>query len=382
MLTRITVISILCLAALIPALAADDDKELSEMFYKAGIKAAKDNDFAEAARKFERALEYQPDFPEAMFKLAECCEKTGQKTRAVENYRLCRKSLSGQRHQLSKEEQDLLSRANRALDRVDTAGKELRQARAAQCAELMKLANDCYNRRYLRMSLRVVELILRLDPDFAPAKELLAKLKQAGITSQSKPKPNKEQAYKFMAEAINAAGQRDYQQALELFDQAIKVDPSNYEAYTNRGVCYAALGQIDQAIKDLNEAIKLNPKNVGAYANRASLYYSKKDYVRAIEDTSAALRLNPRDTGAGITRAASYYNTNEFDKAINDYNNVLQSKPDTTSAYQGLACCHYQKGNLKEAAQNAQRYLDYKPDGESSGQMRTMISECNKKSGK
>ena len=44
------------------------------------------------------------------------------------------------------------------------------------------------------------------------------------------------------------------------------------EAYYNRGVAYARIGQIDQAIKDYSRAIELNPEYAEAYETRGCAY--------------------------------------------------------------------------------------------------------------
>jgi len=42
-------------------------------------------------------------------------------------------------------------------------------------------------------------------------------------------------------------------------DDAIKLKPDDAIAYSNRGIAYANLGQLQRAVEDYNEAIRLKP---------------------------------------------------------------------------------------------------------------------------
>lgn len=46
--------------------------------------------------------------------------------------------------------------------------------------------------------------------------------------------------------------------------------PNYAEAFNSRGTAYSLKGQNDQAISDFDEAIKLNPQDVAALSNRGN----------------------------------------------------------------------------------------------------------------
>jgi tetratricopeptide (TPR) repeat protein len=48
-------------------------------------------------------------------------------------------------------------------------------------------------------------------------------------------------------------------------------------------------GNYDKAIADLNEAIRLNPSSFSAYNNRGSVWEEKSEYDKAITDYNEAL---------------------------------------------------------------------------------------------
>ena len=76
--------------------------------------------------------------------------------------------------------------------------------------------------------------------------------------------------------------------------EAIKLDPKNARAYTNRGAAYKKLGRIDQAIADDSAAIKIDPLSPEFFDNRGLNYADNGDYDRAIADYDEAIKLKPQ----------------------------------------------------------------------------------------
>lgn len=59
------------------------------------------------------------------------------------------------------------------------------------------------------------------------------------------------------------------------YTKAIRLDPKNAEAYSDRGVAYKEIGQSDKEIADFSEAIRLDPKYAKAYYGRGLAYQRK-----------------------------------------------------------------------------------------------------------
>ncbi len=61
--------------------------------------------------------------------------------------------------------------------------------------------------------------------------------------------------------------------------------------HTNRGIIYAANGQLDRAMKDHNKAALLAPGMGKIYVNRGNVYHQTHEYVTALADYGRALEL-------------------------------------------------------------------------------------------
>ena len=88
--------------------------------------------------------------------------------------------------------------------------------------------------------------------------------------------------------AYGTKGQHD--RAIQDYDQAIKLDPSNAIAYYNRGIAYSDKGQFDRAIQDYDQAIKLDPSDADIFYARSLARAKKGDKKGADADLAAARR--------------------------------------------------------------------------------------------
>lgn len=83
------------------------------------------------------------------------------------------------------------------------------------------------------------------------------------------------------------------QEAISMYDEAIRLDPNHAEAYYRRGFAELAREEPEKAIGDLTEAIKLNPDDARAYLMRSRAYEALGDMERSQQDREEALRLDP-----------------------------------------------------------------------------------------
>jgi tetratricopeptide (TPR) repeat protein len=96
---------------------------------------------------------------------------------------------------------------------------------------------------------------------------------------------------------VEAARQGKREEAIVLLTRAIEVPGLSTEnmsiAYLNRGYAHQRNGDHGEAIDDYDEAIRLLPNSPTGYRNRASAYLEIGSYKEAVEDFAKARELSP-----------------------------------------------------------------------------------------
>ncbi len=82
-----------------------------------------------------------------------------------------------------------------------------------------------------------------------------------------------------------------YDQAMQAFDQALKLKPNDPSLITYKGIVYYAKGNNAKAMQLFEEAIKLNPNFARAYYQRGMVYQAQEKFKEAIPDLEKAKRL-------------------------------------------------------------------------------------------
>jgi tetratricopeptide (TPR) repeat protein len=142
-----------------------------------------------------------------------------------------------------------------------------------------------------------------------------------------------EQVLGRLAAAYNNRGvayrvKANYAQAIDDFNEAIRLVPNNASAFNNRGVAYRNMGDLDRAVADYDQAILIKPDYVAAFYNRGLALADKKEYAKAISDFTAVLRVDPKNPTVLYRRGTTYLNSGNIEAGNADLAEAKAIKPD------------------------------------------------------
>lgn len=100
-----------------------------------------------------------------------------------------------------------------------------------------------------------------------------------------------DQSQILFSTGIQKALNGDYVHAIQDYDQALQLAPSNSEVYYNRGVAYFSINRPQSALRDFSQAIALQPNMAEAYGNRGLIRQTLGDRKGAIADYQQAKQL-------------------------------------------------------------------------------------------
>jgi PQQ-dependent catabolism-associated CXXCW motif protein len=123
--------------------------------------------------------------------------------------------------------------------------------------------------------------------------------------------------------------EKDYEQAVAAYAQAIRANPKNADAYSKRGNAYREKGEFGYAIDDYTEEINLNPQNKSAaYVTRGMAYFAIGDHEHAIDDYDRAITIEPKYHWSYYVRGIANFYAGSFLKAFDDLDQASKLKPD------------------------------------------------------
>lgn len=154
-----------------------------------------------------------------------------------------------------------------------------------------------------------------------------------------------ESSDKYVEQGRTYLKEGKFREAVQVLNQAIESDESNYEAFNSRGVAYFELKEYANANLDYDQAIKLKPAYYRPYYNRALLRVAQNDLTGALKDYSDAIRFAPdssRTIGAELylNRGQLFALQGQLQPALTDLSQAITL--DSTNA---LAL--YDRGNLR-----------------------------------
>lgn len=91
------------------------------------------------------------------------------------------------------------------------------------------------------------------------------------------------------------------------FTQAILDNPTDPDAYINRGMARTNKKEFDGAIKDFTKAIELDPQDPHAYNGRGLAHHKKNELIQAQEDFNKAIELDNELASAYRNRGQNLY---------------------------------------------------------------------------
>ena len=142
---------------------------------------------------------------------------------------------------------------------------------------------------------------------------------------------------------------KEYRQAIEHYDKAIRLNPKNAIAYGNRALAHHYLAEYTQSIADNDIATGLDPKYAGAYRNRGSAYAQLGQHQQAVYDYDKAIELDPNDAVAYRNRGNAYAELGQYEQAIEDYGKAIDLNRSYALAYRNRAKAYRAIGEIEKA---------------------------------
>jgi len=158
----------------------------------------------------------------------------------------------------------------------------------------------------------------------------------------------------------NYRDKKDWDSAVYYLSKAIDINPLDYLAFYDRGLCLAEKKEFKTALEDMEKAMAIDStmKEVG-YNNIAFFIKSEeKDYKGAIGYYDKAIELNPKMPNAWCNRGFAKLQLGDLKGAYKDIRHSLELDSKNSYAYKNLALVNLKDGKKNDACYNLKKALD------------------------
>jgi uncharacterized protein (TIGR02466 family) len=162
--------------------------------------------------------------------------------------------------------------------------------------------------------------------------------------------------------ALALDGQQKFNESVNSYEKAIKLDANNPDLYFNLGFAYTNTNQFELAIANYLKAISLNPKFFEAYGNLGTVYQRLGQLDEAINSYQKGLAINPQDARGYFNLGTALRDKGSLSEAISSYKKAIALFPNYTDAYNNLGETLRDSGDMNAAVKHYQEALTRNPN--------------------
>jgi len=382
---------LLCSLALVALVACSRDPNVrKQKYFASGNRYFDNGKFADASIEFSNAVQVDPQFAAAHYKLAQTYLKM---QRFQEAYRELERTVELEpRNIKALSDMGQLLLAGRAYDRVDPIAKrmlaidpngadtylllsELHHGQGKIDAAMQEInkaidLNPKDPQLYVQLATlqanagnsKTVEMTLlkalEIDPKFTPAVQALAELYEStGRWADAE----KQWRYAISLEphridprdrlARLYFSQQRTSEAEQVMIQAKKDLGSQGDHYRILGEYYNNIGDADKALAEFASISKEHPEDLRTKEDYIRLLISHNRFQEAAKLNAAILQANPEDNGAQMIRGTLLNQEQKFEEAARILASALKNAPENAYGHYQLGLALSNNGNVERATQ-------------------------------
>jgi tetratricopeptide (TPR) repeat protein len=219
------------------------------------------------------------------------------------------------------------------------------------------------NYRHLRQS--YLNNIFGPDHPLYPVVELASRTRELhlGMNNAVAPAPNDNPEWmRWNNVAIGFLDQQQYSDAIDAFEQVVKLRPDYEDGYVNLGLTYIEWEKYSSAREPLEKALQLHPDYARALYYLALVERREGRPEAEVADLQRVVEQYPQSRDARRELGIAYYQQHRSEEAIAQFQALQEIDPDDLAAHYNLAVLYRRKGMKAEAAEQAALYATKKID--------------------
>lgn len=144
--------------------------------------------------------------------------------------------------------------------------------------------------------------------------------------------------------------------------RAVSLDESDAAGHVCLGTVLLGTGNPTRAATEFDLARRLDPSRDDAFIGLAQAYEELGELDLAEETYRAAIRMRPRYWGGYSRLGTFYYDHGRHEEALEAFQEVVRLAPESYRGYSNLGAAHYRMGEWREAERLWRRAIEINPD--------------------
>jgi Tfp pilus assembly protein PilF len=161
---------------------------------------------------------------------------------------------------------------------------------------------------------------------------------QAAMKGMEEDDPNRQDAAARLASLLRDAG--DYEEAVEVLRETVRVSGTSAGIYTELGQIYIAQKRLELAQLVLAKALELDAKDPAVYNALALLAQRQGKAQEAFERYDQAVSLDPKYIDARFNKATVLLDAGDYARAKTELAAIVERRPDDYAAWVSIGVAH------------------------------------------
>jgi folate-binding protein YgfZ len=173
-----------------------------------------------------------------------------------------------------------------------------------------------------------------------------------------------DKANELLQMASSLHSQNNSDEALQLIDLALEIDPTSPDLYESKGVILGQMNKYNEAIEEMDHLLKIDPSSVLAHTNK-SLFLMKLGKIKEAEDekglatVKSFAKFGEDAKNKKILEEKKLKDKQDREKRFSMFQQVLEIDPDDTLANFGLGSFYFEEQKLDLAQNHLEKVLSF-----------------------
>jgi serine/threonine protein kinase len=187
--------------------------------------------------------------------------------------------------------------------------------------------------------------------------------------------PATSSAQQLLSQANRLREAKQYQKAVETYDQVIAVDGNIPEAHWGRCYSLNSVQQPNDAIAACNKALALKPKYAEALWSKGAALEQQQNPMAALTQYQQATALKPDFAEAWNNQGVALLKLNRPSDALNALERATQIQPQFANAWANRGAALWKLGRYEQAIASVEKAVKLQPDDPEIVNLRQQIQE-------